>query len=1101
MSATENDARIIDPFAFGQMSDSPAERLGAIVDTLDDVDESIRRILFVRLDSPDVADVLADARRRSAAHCSGAGAWNPYPGQMGVDNFALYTALVVRVNVLRHWARTLGARQRQRATAAIARRRAQMARKRSRQKKDVAVVVGRAPDVDPISLDPGADQLDVTVFYVLQWLDAHLLLTLAIDEMGQAPVDGRRWTAELLAAYRPSARTVFHEGELPDLTEHVRQCSFFGETQSKDALTIMFSKAIPHRCVVRDVITNIASSCIDDAAVLYMIRALMAAALLGVYRHARVHAPFDERRRIYWSFFYDPPECVEAALAARGRRQPRLKAYERDFAMPDSIDREDVVAAHYEHQLRRAGHAVPDASPDAVRRSRTYAFVAAVAVVRKGKSSTKSFVHQDTVVNVLREYLVMALERLLPHIHNELALTTQWDQWQQTVVDCLDSMRAEAPSRSIFKVVAPKLLPSKTLYTVEKQSFAEALDQECTSFLDAGRPKSSEKHDGSETPLDAPLPPEIDMTLRELVRRYSTHSGAPPLLPTLKTPPNDATDEEVARDFYRRGRVPLALFHATPSVIITYRAVYRNYQESASPAEPRAFVRYLVNNTSMYQLQLVHAFARAQIDARRIRTFALPTHLAEAQASVVRARLGLRANQAIPLGALESFVCMQCREFRGVLIDSNDDAPNELPMHGSEDVAFASTSIDQQVALALRTDGFPSWQRLLDEGRRYGTLFEYYRRNAFIDCDTRIYPENPSRHDAKPGALEACRRWLAAGDRSEFEYSGVDDDAAPMPPAASRPNVPASVPLVAPPLNTPAVYEAFLHRWQQLNGARFVIGHRPAPEDVGRAPVVVWTCASKRYKTEERKTRQTGSAHRRIADSITDQERATAERSANTRRRHDMRVYYARTLCSRRRVAAVSLLGFALVLDDEIVLACCMCTGFTRRRDAHWHDGLLICTRCSRRTRKGDSFDPAAMGVCAAVKCRQCRAPRRASERYASLSVYDEVNERFVLVHLCPRHAKKKTWLSASPNFHSLATVDAGIHNSWLSLRRWQSERDYLREEEEESMDKYVRELGVVDDDGGSSDDGADESSDKQPKQRRRLAADSSKRRRSALVK
>jgi hypothetical protein len=456
---------------------------------------------------------------------------------------------------------------------------------------------------------------------------------------------------------------------------------------------------------------------------------------------------------------------------------------------------------------------------------------------------------------------------------------------------------------------------------------------------------------------------------------------------------------------------------------------------------------------------------------------------------------------------------MQCREFRGVLIKSDDASPNELPMHGSEDVAFASTSIDQQVARRLRDDGFPSWDRLRDMGRQYGTLFEYYRRNAYIDCDTHIYPPDPSVHNAEEGALEKAQQWIERRSQVEFSYDAAKADDVVEPISERHSTPPPLDELIPAPLLTADGYERFLHEWQRRNGERFIIGHRPSADDVGKGPVVVWTCASKRYKTEERKTRQTATARHRIDDSITEQERATARRGANTRRRHDVRVYYARTLCSRRRVAAVSLLGFGLDVDRQVIVACCMCTGFTLMSASHWHDGIMVCTRCHLRTRKGDSFDPAAMGVGASVKCRKCRAPRRASEQYASLSVYDDVNERFVLIHLCPRHAKKKTWLSASPNFHSLATVDAGISNSWLSLRRWQPEKDYLREEEEESMAKYVKaaakeaEMNDDDNDDDDDDDGnetdASESSDDTavPKTaRRRVGVDSSRRRRQALL-
>jgi hypothetical protein len=724
-----------------------------------------------------------------------------------------------------------------------------------------------------------------------------------------------------------------------------------------------------------------------------------------------------------------------------------------------------------------------------VRREHMYTFLASMAVTRKGTSSQRRFVNQDTVVNIIREYLVVNVERFLPHLHEELVRTTKWAQWQAGVVDCMNLMRDSPPSpSSAFKMVLPKTVPSKFVYTIEKQSFIDALDTECISFLDTGRRRRVLENvpDGSETPMDAPLLPEVDHVLRTLVNRYRHDVAAPPLMPTMRVPTNSMTDDDIQREFIDCGRVPLLLFHATPSVVSEYVAAAINYEKSPSPGVTKALVYYLVKNTSMYQLQLVHAFVRAQIDARNIRTFPLPTHIANAQARVVRTRLGLTDDSPIPLGALESFVCLQCREFRGVLIAANDDAPNELPMHGSENVAFASSSINQQVAERLRADGFPSWRRLLIEGRRHQTLFKYYQENAFIDGDTRIYPHDPTLFDAPPSALSDAQEWLVKyGTHKKNTFTFDYDDSSSIPNTAAAAAVPEIPRFPSPPpidqlITAPFVetntHEEFLHRWQKRNGQPFVIGHRPSDEDLAAgAPIVVWTCASKRYKNEERKTRQVASAMHRVSDSITEQERMTALRSANTRRRHDVRLFYERTLCSRLRVAAVSLLGMALRLDNMVILACCMCTGFTTTNDMHWHDGVPVCTRCWRRVRAGDTIDPAAMGVSAAVKCRQCRAPRRASEQYMSVTVYDDVSERFVLVHLCPRHSKKKLWVLNSPNYHSLSTIDAGISGGWQSLRSWQTDRDYLRVRANEDVEQLLAVVEghehINDDDDNDDDD------------------------------
>lgn len=100
---------------------------------------------------------------------------------------------------------------------------------------------------------------------------------------------------------------------------------------------------------------------------------------------------------------------------------------------------------------------------------------------------------------------------------------------------------------------------------------------------------------------------------------------------------------------------------------------------------------------------------------------------------------------------------------------------------------------------------------------------------------------------------------------------------------------------------------------------------------------IVWTCSSDRYKAAERKTHQTVAAMQKVEDSITPQQRTTALRSANQKRRHDMRAYNVYSLCSRSRLLAVSMLGYALRVDRHIIVACCSCLGYTRVVNAHWY--------------------------------------------------------------------------------------------------------------------------------------------------------------------
>jgi len=207
----------------------------------------------------------------------------------------------------------------------------------------------------------------------------------------------------------------------------------------------------------------------------------------------------------------------------------------------------------------------------------------------------------------------------------------------------------------------------------------------------------------------------------------------------------------------------------------------------------------------------------------------------------------------------------------------------------------------------------------------------------------------------------------------------------------------------------------------------------------------VWTCAAKRYKAEERKTRQTWAAMQKVADSITPQERASALRSANTKRRHDMRCYHWYSLCSRQRLLAVSMLGYGLRIDSAIIVACCSCLGYTKMTAAHWHNNALLCARCWRRANQGALNSLGIFGAGTAIKCRHCRAVRKDGDVFFSTAVFDDAKLRFVRIYLCDKHAKKKSWLFSAPNYHSLSTVDVGIKAKWGALRNWNGARNYAR--------------------------------------------------------
>jgi len=171
--------------------------------------------------------------------------WAPHivePDGSSLAGRQTYTALCLRVNILEALCRGMRAKQ------------------------------ALQPTGSPLS------QLDACSYYCHLWLDAHLLLCIAIECAGICPIDGSPDLAAFLNAYEPSASTCFHEGEMPNLLDRIEGCSFFGDVdRNKDNLTYLFSKAVPHRCIVRDVIHIIEMSCQKDNGIFFFFQSLACA--------------------------------------------------------------------------------------------------------------------------------------------------------------------------------------------------------------------------------------------------------------------------------------------------------------------------------------------------------------------------------------------------------------------------------------------------------------------------------------------------------------------------------------------------------------------------------------------------------------------------------------------------------------------------------------------------------------------------------------------------------------------------------------------------------------------------------------------------------
>lgn len=943
--------------------------------------EPVIDLLFCSLRDFHKADLPADDRITRVLELIRAGVvrapkdWTPHIVEADGKSLAgrqVYTAFCLRVNILEALCRGMRAKQAEQAAGS------------------------------PLT------KLDACSYYCHLWLDAHLLFCIAIEAAGMCPSDGTFELTVLLDAYEPSAGMCFHEGQLPNLLDRIEACSFFGETsRTKDNLTYLFSKAVPHRCIVRDVIHIIETSCQQDRSIFFFFQSVIAASLLGTYRHVRNRPALAERLRLYHFFFFvpTPPVCTVIADARRNRgvSMPRAQAFRREF-----------------------GGTGPAATEAEIRCEIMYTWLSAIHT-RGNDAATagkKRYLHQNTVVNVVREYLIFGLN-WLPHVLDELCERTDWLTWQNTVISCLDAMRASAPNQHVLKDVNASLLPSKTLYQVEKMGFMQILAAECAKFLD------SDADGGSDQPVDAIFTSEMDVVLRRMIAKYPPHIVDLQVVPEVPGP--TATWAEVEERFLQKGKFPLRLLYGSKIVIREFRAASDTYNTTPSPALAGGFVRFL-SKTSLYQLQLVQAFANACVDRSTIYAIPLPRHLAQKQVDVLRKRLNAHEGPC-PSHVLTTFVCRICRKFRGALSSSED---MDLPPFGSELVSFSTTSLESYKGK------LPTWQSLLQEATKHKSLFAWYKANSSIDGDLHPYPPDPSVFSATPDDLQVARTW--------YQKAVVDFDAitfAPDPAGLPPVHVP-QLPVLKgfrPEQVTEEAANAlseddFRAFWNFQIGKRPIIGHASTdPEDRS----VIWTCASKYHKREERRTNQVMAAQLKVQDAITERQRESAQRTANVKRRHDMRFYHKFSLCSKARCWQVNMLGWAVRIDKTMYVGCCGCLGYGSMEDMHYHGDSLLCTGCWKKTTAGHGVNVGVIGSGTTIKCKQCKRLKRPDEEYFSTTVLADQSMRFVQIYFCERDMRKKSWLFSSPNYQSMATVELGIKADWGSLKQWDPRRDYLQ--------------------------------------------------------
>jgi hypothetical protein len=153
------------------------------------------------------------------------------------------------------------------------------------------------------------------------WLDAHLLMALAIDALAYVPTDASSEMQLLLQRYAPTHYTALRECDMPELTTELERCNLFVggvAAHKEDPFTDLFSKALPREYETKDLVTKVADSAVRHAGFFAFLKLLLAATQLGLYEQSTVKAPFPVRYAVYRLFFFE----LDLSLRPSSRATP-----------------------------------------------------------------------------------------------------------------------------------------------------------------------------------------------------------------------------------------------------------------------------------------------------------------------------------------------------------------------------------------------------------------------------------------------------------------------------------------------------------------------------------------------------------------------------------------------------------------------------------------------------------------------------------------------------------------------------------------------------------------------------------------------------------
>jgi hypothetical protein len=641
-----------------------------------------------------------------------------------------------------------------------------------------------------------------------------------------------------------------------------------------------------------------------------------------------------------------------------------------------------------------------------------------------GAASTDNLLVADMVVMAVREWYcsMLTMNRV---VYTELCHAVQWRAWQQAVFNNADMWRVKTDGCDDL-LACPDELPKvwKLVLRAMRKPIYEVLDKAMRDLL--------VKTDVSETSECAVFTEEMEFALRSFCQ-YAKYPGGAHLRPTSFVPPPNASYEEVQADYVQHNYFPIRWFHATQDTAQDLEGVLTLYERNQSSYMVERYVSHLAER-DMFQFQVVAAFVRLARSWQHIQVVALPTTVVRAQARALRRVHGIPPTHPISMHLLTAFVCTQCDRFCGFLCGP-DVKDKEAGRRGMARLNISFHVIEDRVerARAKRGHQLPTVAEL----PRTKSLFDWWAQPKWLGMEADVFPldfSNSAAQPITPKVMEKAAFLLEPPPT--YEPVSVPE----QPPAPRERFNPMMMDSGSRTMVTRAQfrYEDIL---QRRLGNKRVVGHTSSSPG---EQSIMWVCGSNKSSSDLSDVRKEGASEQQIADALTAAERDRAVSKQAVSRRKHMFNLYTHAQCSDRLVTEVNLFGRALLMHDEVYMACCYCLTWMKLRHAHCVGELLLCMSCNQSVEEHGHLAEASAY---AQECIYCRTRAVGAEHYTKILVWDDVsvgNESFRQIYLCGKHARTKKWMLLFPNVPCMSAILHGLHARWKSPKSWHVNADYL---------------------------------------------------------